>query len=46
MTQEGMDKVQERGKIPVGRTFLRRQMGGPATLEESAGKLKGLRIRR
>ena len=38
MTLEGMDEVQGRERVPVGRAFLRRQMGGPATLEESVGK--------
>ena len=38
MTPEGMDEVQGMKRVRVGRTFLRRQMGGPATLEESAGK--------
>ena len=42
MTLEGMDEVQGRERVPVGRAFLRRQMGGPTTLEKSAGKLKGL----
>ena len=40
---EGMDEAQERERAAIGRTFLRQQMGGPATLEESDGKLKGLR---
>ena len=43
---EGMDEAQGRERVLVGKVFLRRQMGGPATLEESAEKLKGLRIRR
>ena len=43
MTPEGINKVQKRERAAIGRTFLRRQMGGPATLEESDGKLKGLR---
>ena len=35
---EGMDEARERKRTAIGRTFLRRQMGGPATLKESAGK--------
>ena len=38
MTPEGLDKVQERERAADGRTFLRRQMGEPVTLEESDGK--------
>ena len=34
----GMDEAQGKESVPVGKTFLRRQMGGPATLKESAGK--------
>ena len=41
-----VDKVQSRERAAIGRTFLRRQMGGPATLEESAEKLKGLKLHR
>ena len=36
--EQGMDEAQERKRTAIGRTFLGRQMGGPATLEESAGK--------
>ena len=37
-TPEGMDRAEGGERAADGKAFLRRQAGGPATLEESAGK--------